>query len=70
VLGWLPRGTHDWRRFMRPDEIAGTLAPLGFSVIETCGLELAPITMRWHTTRSCNTNYLQIHRRRGEPTAA
>ncbi len=49
VLGWLPRGTHDWRRFMRPDEIAGTLAPLGFSVIETCGLELAPITMRWHT---------------------
>jgi 2-polyprenyl-6-hydroxyphenyl methylase/3-demethylubiquinone-9 3-methyltransferase len=70
VLGWLPCGTHDWRRFMRPDEIARTLAPLGFSVVETCGLELAPIGMRWHTTRSCNTNYLQIHRRRGEPTAA
>lgn len=70
VLGWLPRGTHDWRRFMRPAEIAGALAPLDFTVIETCGLELAPITMRWHTTRSCNTNYLQIHRRRGEPKAA
>ena len=70
VLGWLPRGTHDWRRFMRPDEIAGTLAPLGFSVVETCGLELAPIPMRWHTTRSCSTNYLQIYRRRGKPTAA
>lgn len=70
VLGWLPRGTHDWRRFMRPDEIAATLAPLGFSVVETCGLELSPIGMRWHTSRSCNTNYLQILRRRGEPTAA
>lgn len=65
VMGWLPRGTHDWRRFMRPDEIARTLAPVGFSVVETCGLELAPITMRWRLTSSCNTNYLQIHKRHG-----
>jgi 2-polyprenyl-6-hydroxyphenyl methylase / 3-demethylubiquinone-9 3-methyltransferase len=63
VLRWLPRGTHDWRRFVRPDEIAQALAPLGLSVVERRGVELAPLTMRWHLSRSCNTNYLQIHRR-------
>ncbi len=65
VLRWLPRGTHDWRRFVRPDEIAQALAPLGLSVVERRGVELAPLTMRWHLSRSCNTNYLQILRRTG-----
>jgi 2-polyprenyl-6-hydroxyphenyl methylase/3-demethylubiquinone-9 3-methyltransferase len=64
VLGWLPRGTHDWRRFVRPDELDAQLAPLGFDAIETRGVELSALTLRWRIGMRLDTNYLQVHRRR------
>jgi 2-polyprenyl-6-hydroxyphenyl methylase / 3-demethylubiquinone-9 3-methyltransferase len=69
VLGWLPRGTHDWRRFVTPAELAGHLAAHDIEVIERCGVELNPLTMQWRIARSTRTTYLQFHRKRlgGDP---
>lgn len=64
VLGWMPKGTHDWRRFVTPAELAAQLSPRGFDVIERRGVELNPLTMRWRLTRSSSTTYMQLHRRR------
>ncbi len=63
VLRWMPRGTHDWRKFVTPFELETHLSPLGFSVIERCGVELMPPSMQWRITQSTNTTYLQFHRR-------
>jgi 2-polyprenyl-6-hydroxyphenyl methylase/3-demethylubiquinone-9 3-methyltransferase len=64
VLGWLPKGTHDWRRFVTPREFDKELSPRGFDAIETRGVRLNPLTMRWSIATSTDTNYLQVHRRR------
>jgi 2-polyprenyl-6-hydroxyphenyl methylase / 3-demethylubiquinone-9 3-methyltransferase len=65
VLGWMPRGTHDWRKFVTPAELDGHLAPHGFAVIERCGVELNPLTMRWRISNTVPTTYLQFHRAAG-----
>lgn len=42
VLRWLPRGTHDWRRFLRPSELAAGLRAEGLSVREMTGVVYNP----------------------------
>ena len=63
VLRWLPRGTHDWAKFVRPDEVAGHLGPLGFGVVETKGVTLNPLTFRWSVNDDTSVNYLKVLRR-------
>jgi 2-polyprenyl-6-hydroxyphenyl methylase/3-demethylubiquinone-9 3-methyltransferase len=63
LLRWMPRGTHHWRKFVTPAELETQLSPLGFSVIERCGVELMPLSMQWRITQRTETTYLQFHRR-------
>jgi 2-polyprenyl-6-hydroxyphenyl methylase / 3-demethylubiquinone-9 3-methyltransferase len=69
VLGWLPRGTHDWQRFVTPQELASLLKRHGFEIAESCGVVLDPLTMRWRISSDVSTNYLQVHRRLEPATA-
>jgi 2-polyprenyl-6-hydroxyphenyl methylase/3-demethylubiquinone-9 3-methyltransferase len=62
VLGWLPRGTHDWRKFVKPAELEALLAQQGFRVEERCGVELNPLSMQWRIARGTGATYLQFHR--------
>ena len=62
VLGWLPRGTHDWRRFVTPAELDHGLRQYGFEVAECCGVAFKPLTNRWGISKDLSTNYLQFHR--------
>jgi 2-polyprenyl-6-hydroxyphenyl methylase / 3-demethylubiquinone-9 3-methyltransferase len=64
VLRWLPRGTHDWRKFVTPRELELGLAGHGFAVIERAGIALNPLTRRWFVARDCGVAYLQFHRKR------
>lgn len=63
VLGWLPRGTHDWRKFVKPAELELMLSQRGFALIETVAVDLNPFTMRWRVGGKATTNYLQIYQR-------
>ncbi|MEO1143151.1 MAG: bifunctional 2-polyprenyl-6-hydroxyphenol methylase/3-demethylubiquinol 3-O-methyltransferase UbiG, partial [Pseudomonadota bacterium] len=38
IMRWLPKGTHDWRKFVKPREMDEELIPLGFSVEDSCGV--------------------------------
>ncbi|OYX75075.1 MAG: bifunctional 3-demethylubiquinol 3-O-methyltransferase/2-polyprenyl-6-hydroxyphenol methylase, partial [Bradyrhizobium sp. 35-63-5] len=60
LLGWLPRGTHDWRKFVKPAELERMLVPHGFALMETAGVKLNPFTMRWRVGGRPTTNYLQL----------
>jgi 2-polyprenyl-6-hydroxyphenyl methylase/3-demethylubiquinone-9 3-methyltransferase len=59
LLRWLPRGTHDWRRFLRPSELAGRLRRLGFTVNRLAGMVYNPLSDTWRLSeRDLEVNYL------------
>jgi 2-polyprenyl-6-hydroxyphenyl methylase/3-demethylubiquinone-9 3-methyltransferase len=58
VLRWLPPGTHDWRKFVRPAELGALLLRAGCRVIDMQGMVLDPLTGRWRTSRDLAVNYI------------
>ncbi len=58
VLGWLPRGTHDWRRFLRPSEVAALLRDGGLEIAELTGVAYNPLTATWRLARDLDVNYM------------
>ncbi|MGE0659748.1 MAG: bifunctional 3-demethylubiquinol 3-O-methyltransferase/2-polyprenyl-6-hydroxyphenol methylase, partial [Reyranellaceae bacterium] len=60
VLRWLPRGTHDWRKFMRPSELARGLRGGGLTVQRTAGVTYDPMRRRWTLTDDLAVNYMMV----------
>jgi 2-polyprenyl-6-hydroxyphenyl methylase / 3-demethylubiquinone-9 3-methyltransferase len=58
VLRWLPRGTHDWRRFQRPAEIARALRANGLTVDDLTGMTLDLRSRGWRLGGDAAVNYL------------
>lgn len=58
VLGWLPRGTHDWRRFLRPSEIAGPLRREGLTVQDVSGVTFSLLDNEWRLSSDTDVNYM------------
>ena len=63
VLGWLPRGTHDWRKFVRPSELAAGLRRHGLEFAEITGVSYNPLADRWSLSRDLDVNYMAVARR-------
>jgi len=57
VLRWLPRGTHQWERFVTPDELAAALRASGLRVVDTRGLTFNPLTREWRLSDDTGVNY-------------
>jgi 2-polyprenyl-6-hydroxyphenyl methylase/3-demethylubiquinone-9 3-methyltransferase len=64
VLGWLPRGTHDWKKFLTPEEIASLTARNGLRVIDQTGVVYHPIGDEWRRSRDMGINYMMLAARR------
>lgn len=58
VLRWLPRGTHDWHKFVTPDELAAALARQGFSETDRRGVVYNPFADRWSLSADTDVNYM------------
>jgi len=59
VLGWLPRGTHDWRKFLKPSEIARSLRASEMDVREIVGMVYSPLSRTWSVNRTdLDVNYM------------
>lgn len=54
----LPRGTHDWRRFVTPAELGAAARRAGLRMLETTGLRYDLATGRWRASRDLGINYL------------
>jgi len=63
ILRWLPRGTHDWHKFVTPAELDTDLGNFGFHNIECWGVTFNPLTMRWAIGKDISTNYLRFYRK-------
>ena len=64
LLRWLPRGTHDWKKFLRPSELVRGLAAGGVETIELTGVALDPLTVEWRLSpRDLTVNYMALGRK-------
>jgi len=58
VLRWLPRGTHDWKKFIRPSELAAALRRQGLDLADLTGIEYSPLADRFSLGDDLGVNYL------------
>lgn len=58
ILRWLPRGTHEWGKFLRPSELAASLRKAGLEVKELRGVTYSPLRDRWDLSRDLSVNYM------------
>lgn len=60
VLRWLPRGTHDWRKFVRPSEFVLGLRRSGFEVVELIGVSYDILGGNWRFSTDLDVNYMLL----------
>ena len=58
VLRWLPAGTHDWTKFLKPDELRGFLKDEKLQVQGPFGVAFDPMNGRWCRSSDCDINYM------------
>ena len=58
VLRWLPIGTHDWNKFIKPEELEKTLNNKDFKTIDIKGLEFNPLSNKWKRSENLSVNYI------------
>lgn len=58
ILRWLPAGTHDWRKFVKPSEMAKALRRVNVDIKGLQGLSYAPITDEWYPADDLGVNYM------------
>jgi 2-polyprenyl-6-hydroxyphenyl methylase / 3-demethylubiquinone-9 3-methyltransferase len=58
VLGWIPRGTHDWNRFVTPEELTGHLAAAGFGAPTFSGIVYDVLSDTWRLSPDADVNYI------------
>ncbi len=63
VLGWLPRGTHDWNRFIAPTELKSSLQRAGLTILKTQGVSFDPLRWDWRLSSDVDVNYMVVARR-------
>jgi 2-polyprenyl-6-hydroxyphenyl methylase/3-demethylubiquinone-9 3-methyltransferase len=63
IMRWIPRGTHDWRKFVKPSELAHPLRRAGFAIEQMTGVSYNPLADRWGLTRDLDVNYMLAAKR-------
>ena len=58
ILRWLPIGTHDWNKFLKPEELEKLLQDKKFSTVDIKGLEFNPILNKWKKSNNLSVNYI------------
>ena len=58
VLGFLPKGTHEWNKFLTPEDLYGYLIKNKFEVIQTKGINYNPLKDAWYQSSKLNANFI------------
>ena len=58
ILRWLPIGTHDWNKFIKPEELEKYLFNEKFSTLDISGLVFNPFTKKWKISDDLSVNYI------------
>ncbi|QOZ37370.1 bifunctional 2-polyprenyl-6-hydroxyphenol methylase/3-demethylubiquinol 3-O-methyltransferase UbiG [Bradyrhizobium sp. CCBAU 53421] len=60
VLRWLPRGTHDWSKFVTPAELERYLGDVNLTVTEQAGVVYNPLADKWSISSDMDVNYMVV----------
>ncbi len=63
VLRWLPRGTHQYEKLVRPEEIEAPLTASGMQVVEMKGVFFNPLQNQWNLSSDIDVNYMVLAKR-------
>jgi 2-polyprenyl-6-hydroxyphenyl methylase/3-demethylubiquinone-9 3-methyltransferase len=63
VLRWVPRGTHSWRQFVTPLELAKALRGAGLHIKDETGVVFDPLTGKWRLSHDMDINYIMAANR-------
>lgn len=59
VMRWLPKGTHDWRKFITPDELFQLIEQSGLTPVDRKGFQFNPVTWKWRiSAKDLSVNYV------------
>jgi 2-polyprenyl-6-hydroxyphenyl methylase/3-demethylubiquinone-9 3-methyltransferase len=58
VLRWLPIGTHDWNKFLKPEELENKFSDLNLTTKDISGLSFNPFLSKWKKTKDLSVNYI------------
>ena len=58
ILRWLPIGTHDWNKFLKPEELEQKITKLNFITKDVKGLEFNPFLNKWKKSNNLSVNYI------------
>lgn len=60
VLRWLPKGTHDWKKFLKPSEINRIAEQNDLKLIDLTGFDYSLIKDEWRRTKDVSVNYVMV----------
>jgi 2-polyprenyl-6-hydroxyphenyl methylase/3-demethylubiquinone-9 3-methyltransferase len=66
ILRWLPRGTHQWDKFVKPEELETAIEEADLRVIGERGVIYNPLADRWQLSSDMDVNYMLAAARDGE----
>ena len=58
ILRWLPIGTHDWNKFIKPEELERLLFKEKFQTLNITGLKFTPLLNKWKKSKDLSVNYI------------
>ena len=58
ILRWLPIGTHDWNKFVKPEELESYLTKEKFATLDIKGLSYNPFSQKWKKSENLSVNYI------------
>ncbi|WP_112311439.1 bifunctional 2-polyprenyl-6-hydroxyphenol methylase/3-demethylubiquinol 3-O-methyltransferase UbiG [Pseudogemmobacter bohemicus] len=59
IMRWLPKGTHDWAKFITPDELYDLIRRAGLDPVDRKGMVFNPVSWRWSlSSRDLSVNYV------------
>ncbi|MDG2186949.1 MAG: bifunctional 2-polyprenyl-6-hydroxyphenol methylase/3-demethylubiquinol 3-O-methyltransferase UbiG [Hyphomicrobiales bacterium] len=62
-LGWVPKGTHDWQKFIEPNKLNSQMAELNYDFITSKGIVFDPIKMAWKLSEDLSINYISSYQK-------
>lgn len=65
VLRWLPKGTHQYEKLVRPEELEKALADAGMAIYDRTGVTYNPLADRWQQSRDMDVNYMLLAEKAG-----
>ena len=67
VLRWLPRGTHDYEKLVRPEELDASLRTAGLVPLHRTGVSYHPLADSWREAADLDVNYMLVAQKPGSP---